>query len=244
MYILNIKIDNLSFKEAIEKIEGFIENKKPHQVVTVNPEFIMTAQKDRGFARVLNDADLSCPDGAGIIWAAKKYGQPIKERVTGVDLVWALAKLSSEKNYKMYLLGAGPGITKKAAERIKIVHPDCQIAGAESGGEIGENLKTDQAVIARIKEAKPDILLVAFGAPKQDKWIARYQKELKIPVAIGVGGTFDFIAGSAHRAPLWMRKAGLEWLYRLLTQPWRLGRILTATIRFPWAVLWSKKGEK
>jgi len=237
--ILGIKIDNLSFLGAVRKITAFIENGGQHHVVTVNPEFIIASQKDKEFARILNSASLSIPDGTGLLWASKfLYGEKskLKERVTGVDLVWELAKMAAEKKWSIYFLGARPGVAKIAVQRLKTLYPTLKIAGISEG----EPKISPKTIIKDIKNSKTDILLVAYGAPKQDKFIAQNLSKMDAKVAIGVGGTFDFIAGIQKRAPIWMQKMGLEWLFRLLREPKRIGRIFTATIKFPITVIWSK----
>jgi N-acetylglucosaminyldiphosphoundecaprenol N-acetyl-beta-D-mannosaminyltransferase len=226
--ILGVKIDSLKFEEAVDKIDGFVSGRKRcYQVVTVNPEFVVAAQYNRSFKKILNNADLSVPDGKGLEYAAKAQGEKFVERITGVDLCWALAKLAEDKGYRIYLLGADPGVALQVANRLKLIHPQIKIVGTYSG-------KPDEkGLIDRVNQATPDILLVAFGAPKQEKFIYQNRRKLNCKVAIGVGGTFDYISGIVDRAPLWMRKIGLEWLYRLFKQPKRIKRILTAVVIFP-----------
>jgi len=242
--ILGVKIDNLKFSQVRKKITLFLDAKKLHQIVTVNPEFIMAAQQDAEFKKIINAADLSIPDGFGLKIGAMLGRQKIGERITGVDLTWEIAKLAAEKGFSIFLLGAAEGVAKKTARRLKLVHPNLKIAGTYAGSP------NDKKTIEIIKAAKPDILLVAFGAPKQDKFIFNLKNNFSdfgfrisdLPkVAMGVGGTFDYIAGVVPRAPEWMRKLGIEWLYRLVKQPQRHNRIITATIRFPWAVICKRK---
>lgn len=229
--ILDVKIDDLTFPQVMAKINLFLREKKLHQIVTVNPEFVLAAQKDKEFRKVLNSADLSIPDGFGLKIGAAILNQKIGERITGVDLTWEIAKLASQKGYRLYLLGATPGVGLKAAKRLKLLYPKLKIVGCYAG-------KPDEpGIINKINNSKADILLVAFGAPKQDKFIFRNSNKLKVKIAMGVGGTFDYIAGVVPRAPVWMRKLGLEWLYRLIKQPSRLGRIFRAVIIFPFKVL-------
>lgn len=226
--ILGVKIGSLSFKEAVNVIDGFIKDgKNCRQVTTVNPEFVVTAQTDKEFKKVINESDLSVPDGKGLEFAAKAKGTEFTERITGVDLTWALAKLAEDKGYKVFLLGAGPGVALQVANRMKLIHPQIKIAGTYAG------TPDEKGLIERINKTNPDILFVAFGAPKQDKFIAKNIKKLNCKVAIGIGGTFDYISGIVDRAPIWMRRAGLEWLYRLFKQPKRIKRIFTAVIIFP-----------
>lgn len=254
--ILGVEIDRVTRASALDHIESFLHHRQPHQVVTVNPEFVMRAQTDHDFRRVLNQADLALPDGAGLLWASRLLarqnggrGQGLRpiltERVTGIDIISALCARAEQLGWSLYLLGGAPGVSKRAAARLALSYPKLRVAGAESGpliSETGAPLSRDQlptleAAISRIRHAKPDILLVAFGAPKQDRFIARYKHELRVPVMIGVGGAFDFLAGVIPRAPKFVRLLWLEWLWRLIIEPKRLGRIWTAVIRFPLAVL-------
>lgn len=228
--ILGIKIDRIDTKKTLLKIEKFIKSKKPHQIVTVNPEFVMQAKKDKEFKNVLNNADLSVPDGMGIIWASKILKKPLPTRIAGTDLVYDLAKLSSKKNYKIYFLGAEEGIAEKAISNLKKKYKNLKIAGYEAGSPY------DLSTIERIKKTRPDILLVAFGAPKQDKWIYKFKNSLGVPVMMGIGGAFDFIAGKVPRAPETVRRIGFEWLYRLIKQPRRFKRQMSV-IKFGFTVL-------
>lgn len=238
--ILGVKIDSITFEEAIRKIDSLVVKGKPAQIVTVNPEMVMAAQKDKEFRRIINAADLAVPDGKGIMLAAQYLGKPLRERITGVDLTWAICKLAEDRGYSVFFLGGKDGVAKKTATRIKKIHPRLNVAGYYAGRP------GDKHTINIIRRAKPDILFVAFGAPKQERFIYNLinNKQLttyNIPsLSIGVGGTFDYIAGVYPYAPEWLRKLGLEWLHRLFAQPWRWNRIITATIRFPWAILKSK----
>lgn len=229
--ILGAKIDPVGYNETIEKIGEFIVSRKPHQIITLNSEMIVAAQKDQEFMKILNESDLNTPDGTGPRWALKKiYALELKETVTGVDLTYKLVDISQTKDWKIYLVGAGRGIVQKTAKNLLKKYPKAKIVGA-----------TQEPNLDDIKSKKPDIFLLAYGPPKQEKWIYKYKNELKIPVMIGVGGTFDFISGHIKRAPKWMRTFGLEWFYRLIQQPSRAPRIFNAVIKFPLLVLFSKK---
>lgn len=218
--ILGIKIDQVDFPKTTQKINQFIQQKKPHQIVTINPEFIMTALNDKEFKKILNKADLAIPDGIGIILASKIFRKSLKERITGVDLIYKIAELAHQKGYSIYFLGGEEGIAKKTALKLKEMFPKMKIAGVEGGSPYDLN------AIQRLKEAKPDILLVAFGHPRQEKYIYKYRESFNVPVMIGVGGAFDFISKKIPRAPLWIQKVGLEWFYRLIKEPWRIKRQL------------------
>jgi len=231
--ILGVKIDRVTKKQTIEKIANFVKSQKPHQIVTINPEFVMTAQKDKEFKEVINRADLAIADGVGIIWASRLVQHSLSERIAGVDLVDEIAKLASQNNWSIYFLGAKEGIAQKAAENLKKKYKNLKIVGFESGSP------HDLTIIEKIKKTKPDILLVAFGAPKQDKWIYKFKESLNVPVMMGVGGSFDFIAKKVPRAPKWLQNIGLEWFHRLINEPWRLKRQLDLP-KFAFLVIISK----
>jgi N-acetylglucosaminyldiphosphoundecaprenol N-acetyl-beta-D-mannosaminyltransferase len=228
-----VRVDGVTFDRTLALIDAFIAEGRPHQIVTVNPEFIMTAQQDTAFREVINRAALALPDGVGVYWASRRLGQPVPERVPGVDLVLHLAQRSAVMGYRLYLLGAVPGVAQRTAAILAQRYPGVAIVGTYPGSP---RLDENAAIVARIRAERPDVLLVAFGAPAQDHWIARNLELLDVPVCIGVGGSFDYIAGVHPLAPPWVRRLGVEWLYRLITQPWRWRRML-ALPRFVWRVL-------
>lgn len=240
MYILGVRVDCVTFQQTLDLIETFIAQGTPHQIVTVNPEFVMLAQRNAEFRKVINQSALALPDGIGVWWASRHLGRPIPERVPGVDLVVRLAAVSASKGYRMYFLGAMPGVAARAAAILQSRFPGAVVAGSYSGSPRAEE---NTAIVQRIRMQHPDILFVAFGAPAQDLWIARNLEALSVPVCMGVGGSFDYIAGVRPLAPQWMRKVGLEWFYRLITQPWRWRRMLALPL-FAWQVLWSKPNWK
>ncbi len=237
--ILGVLIDQLTMAEALDRIEKFLEVGGQHYVVTPNPEMVILAQKDQEFKNILNQADLAIPDGFGLILASIWLGERIKERVTGADLVLQLGEKIENTEYKLFLLGGQSGVAKRAAANLKERFPGLKIVGAEEGveevGKLGYWETND--LDNRINQARPDILLVAFGQGKQEKWIYYNLPRLKtVRVAIGVGGTFDYLAGNISRAPKILQKLGLEWSWRLVVEPRRWQRILTAVILFPLAV--------
>jgi N-acetylglucosaminyldiphosphoundecaprenol N-acetyl-beta-D-mannosaminyltransferase len=192
------------------------------QICTVNPEFVMDARRDPAFAAALARADLRVADGVGIVWAARRQGVRLAERVTGSDGVYHVSEEAAAAGWRVYFLGAGPGVAERAAAVLQARYPGLVVAGTFAGSP------EDGAwpeIRARLVEARPDVLLVAFGHPRQDLWIDRHRHELPATVAIGVGGAFDFAAGVTQRAPRWVRRAGLEWLHRLVRQPWRWRRM-------------------
>jgi N-acetylglucosaminyldiphosphoundecaprenol N-acetyl-beta-D-mannosaminyltransferase len=235
--ILKVKVHALTNQLTLELIEDFITSGRPHQLTTVNPEFVVAAQQDKEFRQIINNATLALPDGVGLLKAARFLGTtPLPERVPGSDLVVRLAELSHRKGYRLYFLGAGEGVAEKAIARLKQHYPNLQVAGCYAGSPA---LAQNEAIVQRILPTTPDILLVAYGAPKQDKWIARNLERLQIPVCMGVGGSFDFIAGTTKRAPQWVQQLHLEWLHRLVMQPWRWRRIWNAVPRFSGLVFWA-----
>jgi N-acetylglucosaminyldiphosphoundecaprenol N-acetyl-beta-D-mannosaminyltransferase len=236
--ILNVKVHALTNAQTLALIENFIASGQPHQLVTVNPEFVIEAQHNEAFRQIINNAALALPDGIGLLKAARFLQTTcLPERVPGSDLVVRLAELSHQKGYRIYFLGAWEGVAQKAIEKLKARYPHLQVAGFYAGSPA---IKENEAIVQRILPTRPDILLVAYGAPRQDQWIARNLDRLHIPVCIGVGGSFDFIAGVAKRAPLWVQRLHLEWLHRLIMQPSRWRRIWNAVPRFSWLVLQSK----
>jgi N-acetylglucosaminyldiphosphoundecaprenol N-acetyl-beta-D-mannosaminyltransferase len=244
--VLGVRVDRVTQQQALDAMERIIaqwrasDNQLPcRQVVTVNPEFVMAAQRNEQFRIAINTAALVLPDGTGVVWAARYLGKPIVERVTGTDMLPALARRGAASGYRFYLLGAAPGVAELAAARLQALAPGLQIAGTYAGSPSREE---EDAIIERIRAAGADVLCVAYGAPAQDVWIYRNLARLPVALAIGIGGAFDFLAGRQARAPRIMQRAGLEWLYRLYRQPSRWRRILVAVPLFGTSVL--LKGRK
>lgn len=225
--ILGVPVDDLNLEETLDRIGELVERGrtrgKSHQVVTINADFVVKAMGDPELRYLLQEADLATADGMPLVWGARLLGVSLESRVAGADLVPALAERAAQKGYKLYLLGAAPGIADRAAHILQERYPGLQIVGVCSPS-YSSVLEMDTSVLDEIKAARPDILLVAFGNPKQEKWIGMYRRQLKVPVMIGIGGTLDLIAGDKKRAPLWMQRTGLEWLYRLIQEPGRLWR--------------------
>ncbi len=235
--LLGVPVDAISYGEWMSQIGKWVEaDLGAHHVCTVNPEFIIVARRDPIFFYILNRAAICVPDGVGLLWASRHLGAPLPERVTGSDGVPLIARHAADKGWKIFFLGAGEGIAQRAARNLKEQHPPLIVSGTYSGSPAE---REEDDIVALINASGADILLVAFGAPQQDKWIARNLPRLNVAMAMGVGGSFDFIAGVVPRAPQWMRDRGLEWLYRLLRQPWRLRRMLRLP-RFVFAVLRQK----
>ncbi len=236
--VLGVTIDDVIEDEVIERVAAFIAEGGPHQIATVNPEFVMEAQRNPTFRAVLAAADIATPDGFGLLLVAKWRKTPLRGRVTGVDLVERLSAESARRGWRIFFLGAAPGVAEQAVAVLQGRYPGLAVAGCYAGSPRPEDEPEVQRVVAA---AQPDILFVAYGHPAQDLWIARNQPVLRVPLAIGVGGAFDYIAGVVPRAPRWMRRLGLEWLYRLIRQPWRWRRIATAVPLFLWEALRERR---
>jgi N-acetylglucosaminyldiphosphoundecaprenol N-acetyl-beta-D-mannosaminyltransferase len=234
--ILGVRVHNVDYADTLQLMVQFIESGCPHQVATVNPEFIMRARRDAEFRRILSETDLCLPDGIGILWAGRLLGYPFKARVTGVDTTWRLLGMAAERGFRVFLLGAAPGVAERTAQIVCDAYPKLIVAGTHAGSSSRDE---DHATGDLIFAARPDILLVAYGAPAQDKWIYRNQPRLNVPLAIGVGGTFDFISGVSQRAPNWLQRVGLEWFHRLYCEPWRWRR-MTVLPLFALRVMWQR----
>ena len=227
---LNVRVDDVTFAETLALMESCIAQGGPHQICTVNPEFIMLAQRDAEFRGVLARSDLNIPDGGYLRWAARLRGRRLREQVTGSDGLPLFAALAARKGYRIFFLGAGEGVAELAAKLLCERFPGLHVVGAYAGSPA---IADDEPLVARVRAARPDALFVAYGAPQQDEWIARNAQRLQVPVMMGIGGTLDYIVGLVPRAPHWMRRLGLEWLYRLIRQPWRWRRQL-AIWQFAW----------
>lgn len=218
--VLGVGIDDLTLDEAIEAGTALLEDGKYHYVVTPNPEFILSARKDEIFRNVLNAADLALPDGIGVVYAAKILGRPLKGRAPGVDFAQGLMDRMAHSGQSLFLLGAKPGVAEQAAENLRKAHPGLLICGTHDG-----YFKEDGPVIETIQTAKADVVFVCLGAPKQELWMAKNGPLSGARLAVGLGGCLDVFAGNVQRAPEAWQKAGLEWLYRLIKEPSRIGRM-------------------
>lgn len=218
--LLDTWIDGVDIREASRRIDEFVRSGREHQVVTVNLDFLRLSVEDASFRDLINSADLVVPDGMPLIWASRLHGNALPQRVAGVDLVVECARLAAEKKYKVFLLGAGPGVAEQAASVLRGRFPDLQIAGTYAPPDVTP--EEDKVTLSLIRAIQPDILFVAFGAPRQDQWIRKHMQSLGVPVCIGVGGAFDMLSGRLSRAPLWMQQSGLEWLHRFILEPKRL----------------------
>lgn len=220
--LFGVPIANLTGQEALERIAEFVSSRRPHHVVTSDSLMLVRAQRDEEFRQILERADLVTPDGAGVIWAGRMLGQRLREKVSGVDLVERICGIAAERGFSVYLLGGSPGVAEEAARVLAQRHPGLKVAGTRHGyfcaGEEGE-------IVEGIAAVRPEVLFVGLGAPRQEKWITANLNRLGVPVCIGVGGSFDVISGRLARAPVWMQRWGLEWLYRVMKEPKRLPKL-------------------
>jgi N-acetylglucosaminyldiphosphoundecaprenol N-acetyl-beta-D-mannosaminyltransferase len=238
--VLGMPLDKLDMIGTLQKVEQYIQSGAPHQIITANAEIFYRATGDDELRRIINRADLVLADGAGLVWASGFVGDSVPERVAGIDLMTNILELAARAGYKVFLLGSAPGVADKAADALKAKFPTLNVVGTYHGYFSGEE---EDALIAKIKESGAQILFVALGAPRAEKWISANYRKLNLPIMMGVGGSFDIYAGVAKRAPKWMQEAGLEWSYRLLMQPSRAGRML-ALPKFVLKVLsWKVSGE-
>jgi len=217
-----VRISPVSMTEALDKIEGFIQEKTPHHVVTSDANAILRAQEDSEYAGIIRRAALITPDGYGVMWGARLLNLPVYERVTGVDMVTGICERAAKNGYSIYIVGAAPGVAATAADKLAQRFPGLRVAGTKHGFYKPEE---EQAVIENIRNAKPDVLFVAFGIPKQEKFIAQHFEELGVPVSLGVGGSFDVYSEKLKRAPEYIQRSGMEWLYRVWQEPWRWKRM-------------------
>jgi N-acetylglucosaminyldiphosphoundecaprenol N-acetyl-beta-D-mannosaminyltransferase len=217
-------VDQVDLTTAVERIHGFLLSGAAHQVMTVNLDFLTIAQRDAGFRETINRADLAVADGMPLVWVSRLKGQPLAQRITGVELVDESCRLAAQTGNAVFLLGAAPGVADAAARRLEARYPRLRVAGVYSPpfGELSR--AEDERIVAMIREAAPGLLFVAFGAPRQDLWIRAHLDTLHVPVAMGVGCVLDLLAGAVRRAPGWMQRTGLEWIHRLAQEPRRLWR--------------------
>jgi len=222
--MLNVSLQPLGMSEVMARLGEFVDSSKPHQVVTVNLDFIRIARSDPAFRVAIDEADLAIADGMPLVWLSWLFGPALPERIAGIDLVDQAAALACRRGYSVFLLGAAPGVATLAAEELTRRHGQLRIAGTYAPPMGAFEGREDAEIVSRVRLARPDMLFVAFGAPRQDTWIHDHLDALQVPLCIGVGGSFNFLAGRQPRAPLWMQRSGLEWAHRLVHEPRRLWR--------------------
>jgi N-acetylglucosaminyldiphosphoundecaprenol N-acetyl-beta-D-mannosaminyltransferase len=234
--LMGCQIDNLSMEETLCKVEGFIRSGQPHQHVVVNVDKLVKASRDPELRRIINNCALINVDGVPVLWAARLLGKPLKERVAGVDLFEALMRRAGEKGWRVFLLGAHEEVVRAVAETYRRKYPRLVLAGWRNGYWTGA--AEEAAVVETIRASRTDLLFVGISSPQKEQFLGRYQAEMRIPFAMGVGGTFDVAIGRVRRAPLWMQKAGMEWFYRFLQEPRRMfHRYFIEDMAFIWLVI-------
>jgi len=230
--LFGLRMDNLSLEETVSRVNAFIARGGVHQHVAVNVDKIVKADRDPHIREVVNGCDLVSVDGQAVVWASRFLGQPIKERVTGIDLMVRLFGEAEERGYRLYLLGARKEVVERVVEEARGRFPGIEIAGWRDGyfSPVEESLVAEE-----IARARPDILFVAMTSPRKELFLARWKDRIGAPFVMGVGGSFDVMAGRVRRAPRWMQRAGLEWLFRLMQEPRRMWRrYLVEDVRFLW----------
>jgi len=224
-------------KETLAKIAEYIASGTPHLIITADASGIVQAQSDQYFQELFRTADLITPDSAGVLWAAKRFGTPLTERVSGVDIVQEVCRASADKGYRIYFLGAAPGVAELAAEKLRLKFPGCNIVGARHGYFPEES---DTVVAQEVAESKPDVLFVAMGIPRQEKFIQSTSSIINAKVSMGVGGSFDVFSGKVKRAPILFQKMRMEWFWRLMLNPKKIGKVMLLP-RFVGLVLRAKR---
>jgi N-acetylglucosaminyldiphosphoundecaprenol N-acetyl-beta-D-mannosaminyltransferase len=235
--MLGVRVTRLTRAEALARLEAFVESGAPHLVVTADSSGVVIAARDEEFRAILNRADLVTADSTGILWAARRLGTPLPERVAGCDLAEQLCALAARRGFSVFFYGAAPGVAEQAAANMQERYPGLIVVGAAHGFL---SAAEQSELVERVRAARPEILLVALGIPRQEKWLAANLIRLGVPVTMGVGGTFDVFSGRVRRAPLWMQRHGLEWLYRLAGNPRKLAKAATLP-RFVWMVFRAGK---
>lgn len=225
--ILGIRINKVDMAGAVDYIDNLIQNNVKSMVVTPNSEMIVLARKDQELADVLNKADLSVPDGAGVVLASKLLNNPVPERVAGFDLMKETFKLANKRGYSIYLLGGEPGVVDLASKKILEDYPELKIIGTHHGFLAGG---LEEEVFAELNKIKPDILYVGMGVPLQEKFLNKNLDKIDVKLAMAIGGSFDVLAEKVKRAPLWMQRLNLEWFYRLLQEPARIVRMMALPV--------------
>lgn len=244
--IFEISLFSSSMGDLLEELEGKLRRGAPLRpilVFTPNPEMLMAAAGDPEFKKILLKADYNIPDGIGVVLASRwrqlwgKSGS-ISERITGTDLMLKLVSLAPERGWRVFLLGGQPGVAQAAAANLKLWYPKLEVRAASGPADLAKaSPEENRQLVDEINQFQTDLLFVAFGHGKQERWLKEHQSQLKVRLGMGVGGALDFVAGRITRAPTWVQSVGLEWAYRLLQEPSRLSRIVTATIKFPLRVL-------
>ncbi len=233
--MMGCRIDNLSMEETLQAVDGFIKDGRPRQHVVVNVDKLVKASRDEELRRIINECALINADGMPVVWASRLLGKGLKERVAGIDLCEALIRRSAEQGWRVFLLGAREEVVSAVKVIYERKYPGLIVAGYRNGYW---NDEEERDVVEQIKSSQPDLLFVAISSPKKEQFLGRYTAEMKVPFAMGVGGTFDVAAGKVKRAPIWMQKSGLEWFFRFLQEPRRMfKRYFIDDVAFLWLLV-------
>ncbi|MEO1856218.1 MAG: WecB/TagA/CpsF family glycosyltransferase [Rubritalea sp.] len=224
LLMMGVPIDQVTCQQTISIVDQMVQSRHPHMIATANLDFLALAQEDESLQSSLLDSDLVLADGMPLIWMSHLLGNPLRERVAGSDMVPRILALAQHKGYRVFFLGGKEEVLSEAGKNIRKKWPKLEIAGMYSPPFTPLDEMDHIAIRKKIKDARTDVLFVSFGCPKQEKWIAMNFRELGVPVCIGVGATIDFLAGTTKRAPIWMQKTGLEWVYRTCQEPRRLAK--------------------
>ena len=228
-------MDDVTHAEALARSITLVQDPQPRYVVTPNPEFVVRARRDAEFRRILNAADLAIPDGGGLLLAARLLGRPLREQVRGTDLCYLLMEECVRRHWRLFLLGAAPGVAEEAAQRLRRRYPGLIVSGTFAGD--GSPAGDDETRGAVRATGRSDVLFVCYGANKQERWIDRNLAQLDVGLALGVGGVLDFFSGRVRRAPYFVRRLGVDWLWRAALQPSRLKRQADTIPLFLWLAL-------
>ncbi len=233
-------VDALTMSETLSRIEAFIRVRSPRRHVALNAAKFVQMAKEPGLFEAVSTADMVSADGQSIVWAARFLGRPLPERVAGIDLMEKLVELSAAKGYRVFLFGSKQEVLERAVAHYLSKYPRLQLAGYRNGYFQPSD---DTHIVAQIRDARPDILFVAFSSPKKEYWVRDHLPELGVPFCMGVGGSLDVVVGDVKRAPRWAQRSGLEWLYRFLQEPRRMWRrYLVGNVAFAWLVLKARMG--
>lgn len=241
--ILGVRIDNVGWQEMLDEMERAVTRPtaEPYRIATVNVEYLMAARRDPEFATCLHQANLHVPDSVGVLWAARWLGHPLRERVTGSDGIYRIAERCAQRGFRLFLFGARPGVAVQVADVLRQRFVGLNICGvcpgAENAGQV-DGLENER-IADQIRQTQADVLLIAYPQMPQEKWLSRHLRRSGARVAMGVGAAFDFVAGVQKRAPRAWQRLGLEWLYRLLQEPWRWRRMLVLP-QAAWLVFWQR----
>lgn len=228
--ILGVSFDNLTLAQAVNRALELLDGQGSRYVVTPNPEIIRMAREDAALMQAIEGAALVLPDGVGVIKAAQILGTPLKEKLPGIDFAAALMEQMAQRGKRLFLLGAKPGVAELAAQQLQERYPGLVICGTHDG-----YFQDDATVAAEISQAQADVAFVCLGAPRQERWMQQWGQASGAKLLVGLGGSLDIFSGQSRRAPRWMQRCGLEWLYRLMREPWRLSRMM----KIPGVLLWA-----